>query len=908
MLDKEKRILVTGGQGFIGSHIAQRLDADGHDVRVVDIRGGDYGSLPKSIEFMQGDLRSADVCRAAMSACTYVFHFAADMGGMGTIHEKNDVLIYKNNQAITLNILEAVLQSSCVERFLFASSACVYPECLQTGGEELDHSLKEDAVWSNPPPKPQGLYGMEKLVGELLLSHTDKLDVRIARFHNVFGPRGAWCNGREKAPAALLRKACVAKWLATHSPSTPAPFSFEIWGTGKQRRSFLYIDDCVDGVLKLMNLPPPSTESVKDLIVNIGSETAVTMTELAHMALDVMSVDRAAVLFEYDTAKPAGVASRNSQNDKVQRLLGWTSTTSLAEGMRRTGSWIMEQLEKRLSRSRLLDLGAPEPTLIKFAILLPVTSRGWMANIHKEFLDISRRREVPFGVGCVAFTDTTFPGMPTFPVVSRKHMDIFYGNVVPDIFVNQDGDPFLFQLYHRFGCSVMLSSCHLSNAVGGSTDARYAKIHAPTWTFDILDRATKCLEVSLAENLASPSVGHTLTSRLLTIDVVVPSYRVDMRYLERILDLKPSPTASTMFIIIVDNPLAASLGGLRAKYEHRTDVRIRVNQQNMGASASRNRGLAESAAEWVLFLDDDVMPEPDLLVNLEKSARKYPQVAGFVGDTRFPDADTIFKAAVHFAGVTYFWSIAASCANFADDIPWGVTACLAARRNVKDGIKFNLAFPFTGGGEDIMYCVEKRDFSKAIGGAGFSAAPDVVATHPWWNNGRRSYIRFYMWSVGDGALIKLLPQHSYRDIAPNGAEFLLMSTVFLAFSILRASLEGIVLCTKAVFSIVLSNIIFDLYRHLWRRQEGTYHSSRPITITGCWIVLAIVEATFIRMFSEAGRTIGILQRGEFLLLGKRFDWFTGRLPEGPSNERRGNLFKAILILAFFAFSVMQGYL
>ncbi|TFK56259.1 glycosyltransferase family 2 protein [Heliocybe sulcata] len=880
------------------------------------------------------------------------------MGGMGTIHAENDFIIYSENHTMTTNLLSAAVEAG-VQRFFYASSACVYPESLQGPGN-TDVSLRESDVWFNPPPRPQGLYGLEKLNTELLLAqYSGQIDVRIARFHNVYGPRGAWYNGREKVPAAFLRKALAGKFLGT------APSQFEIWGDGTQRRSFLYIEDC-----------------------------------------------------------PVGVAARNSNNDFVRRELNWVPHISLEEGMRRTGEWMEDEMLKLLQgsdpnerrsllqkfqRSQVVDLRSSGHT---FAILLPITSRGsaspgdclddlrefaaslqkttwrdrhslggdrynvrvylavdhddnfllgagtdnraaatlrdegmknvqtvicnfprghvcdlwralarrawedkcdyyvlmgddvvlmdegWMRDTVAEFNHMAEREHVPYGFGCVAFTDVTFPGMPTFPIIHRSHLDMFDGEVVPDIFVNQDGDPYLYQLYRRWGCSAMFAS-RISNKVGGSDQARYQKQHAVDWTFSTLDDATTKVEDWLKKQGSQ-------AERKLTLDVVIPCYRVQLKFLEPMLQLKSNSTCSVMFIIIVDNPSSPSIAELERKFAHRPDVRIRVNENNMGASASRNRGMKESAAEWIHFLDDDVSPHPNLLIEAEKCIREHPRAAGFIGNAQFPSADSIFTAAVHLAGVTYFWDIAT---KMEEDMPWGVTANLIARRNIKDGVEYDLQFPKTGGGEDIDFCRKKRNFSIDHGGEGFRAAPNVVVTHPWWNNGRRSYWRFYMWSKGDGGLVKLYPEYTYRDAAPNSGEMLLLASVFSIIGGFQALIGGswIILALSVEFAcaVIVSNVMHDAYRHLFR--DSTRTKTMETTVSGIRWVIAVLESSLIRMGSEGGRVMGLLERGEVLLLGKRFDWFTGRAGSGPQREERKNSAQrfglVILVMALFlAFS------
>lgn len=513
---------------------------------------------------------------------------------------------------------------------------------------------------------------------------------------------------------------------------------------------------------------------------------------------------------------------------------------------------------------------------------------GWMRNVHSEFASIATAEDVTHGIGCVAFTDTTFPGMPTFPVIHRTHMDIFNGKVIPDIFINQGGDPYLFQLYRRFCASRMIPS-RLQNTVGGSEDARYEK-HIVDWTFEVLDKGTARLEAWLGPQ----------ARRRLTLDIIVPSYRVQLLHLDHILQLKPSPTCSVMFIIIIDDPKSPNVTLLEKNYGHRPDVRIRVNKMNLGASQSRNRGLRESSAEWVHSLDDDVIPNPDLLVEGEKVIRAHPNAAGFVGNTQFPLCENITSTAIRFAGVTYFWDIAT---KIEQDIPWGVTANLMFRRNVRDGITYDLAFPKTGGGEDIDFCLRKRDFTVGSGGEGFWAAPRVVATHPWWHHGQRSYWRFFWWSKGDGALIKMYPEHTYLCGAPNSGEMLLSSMVFMVLTVVFGAITNdwrpSFVALKMIVTVVVASVLCDIYRHVWLNPERV--KDMKTTVHGLGWIFAMAEGTIIRMVSELGRVVGVIERKEFGHLGRRFDWFAGRVGTGPRDEERAKcretLVVCVLILA-----------
>ncbi|THH08847.1 hypothetical protein EW146_g8857 [Bondarzewia mesenterica] len=989
-------VVVAGGNGFIGSHVARRLHAEGYCVRIVDINPISEFTEPICDELIIGNLCDPAFCDRVVRGAHTIFHFAAAMGGMGTIHSPNDFIIYAENHTMTQNLLNSSL-SEGVSRFFYASSACVYPESMQDDSAK-DVSLREADAFVDPPPRPQGLYGLEKLVSEILIRQYDTaIDVRIARFHNIYGPRGAWRNGREKVPAALIRKTLSARFLGFPNPS------IEIWGDGTQRRSFLFIDDCVDAILLLMADKDEDRRAAAQP-VNIGSDYAVTVDELATIALQCVGVAGAQLI--HQGSRPTGVSARNSNNELVERRLLWRPREDLANGMQRTAEWMEVEMEHSLDglddgqrasllhsfqRSQLVDLRAEWTA---FAILLPITSRGtadpedclknlacfsrslfettwrdthalggtrfrvrvylaidkddsflldgaaqedkasdilrangfpdittllcdfprgyicdlwrtcvkrawadgcdyfilmgddvvlqdegWMRHAVQEFRAISERESVPYGFGCVAFTDTSFPGMPTFPIIHRTHLDIFEGEVVPQVFINQDGDPYLYQLYRRWNCSTMFRA-RICNAVGGSEAARYEKKYTSGWTFETLDNGTGALERWL--RTAAPAA-----QRRITLDIIVPSHRVQLGFLEPILSLQPSNGISVMFIIIIDNPTSPSLSELKQRFHHRPDVRIRVNKNNLGASASRNRGMFESSAEWVFFLDDDVSPEPDILLRAEEVIRTHPNAAGFVGNVHFPISQSVFTTAVHLAGVTYFWDIAT---KIEDDIPWGVTASLIARRNVPDDIQFDLRFPKTGGGEDIDFCRKKREFALSHGSEGFRAAPHVIATHPWWNNGRRSYWRFYGWSKGDARLIGLYPTLTYLDHAPSSAELFLMSGIVLGAGVTFASVKSdtrvFIVGFKMALSIFLANVVHDFYRHLWR--DSARANAIQSSISGWRWPSAVLESSLIRMASEGGRVTGLLENGEVLYLGRRFDWFAQRWGNGPIDEERMN--------------------
>lgn len=300
--------------------MAKKLKSQGFHVVGADWKENEYFKQEEFCdEFMLVDLRDKDNCLKACEGCDDVYNLAADMGGMGFIQSNHSVILY-NNAMISFNMIEAARLKD-VKRFYYASSACIYPE-----GAQLDPKnpgLKESDAW---PAQPQDAYGLEKLASEELAIHYGKdfgMKTRIGRFHNIYGPQGTWKGGREKAPAAFCRKAIVSSE------------EFEMWGDGKQTRSFCYIDDAVDGVINLMN-------SDFTQPMNVGSEEMVSMNDMAKL---VMSFEDKKLKINHIPG-PEGVRGRNSNNDLCRKVLGWEPKVKLADGLKRTYMWIKEQIDE----------------------------------------------------------------------------------------------------------------------------------------------------------------------------------------------------------------------------------------------------------------------------------------------------------------------------------------------------------------------------------------------------------------------------------------------------------------------------------------------------------------------------------------------------------------------------------
>lgn len=323
MIDKWK-VLVTGAGGFIGHHLVTRLRAEGCWVRGVDLVYPEFTPVDAD-EFEILDLRRWDNCLQATHGVDEVYALAADMGGMGFISCHHAQILH-NNLLINLHTLEAARVNG-VQRYFFSSSACVYPEYLQM--ETAITPLKEEDVY---PAQPQDAYGWEKLIVERLCTHYQEdhgLRLRIARFHNVFGPYGTWDGGREKAPAALCRKIAVARLTGNHE--------IEIWGDGQQTRSFCYIDDLLAGISKLVQ-----SDYAEPL--NIGQDRMVTIDELA----DIIAAAAGIEIAKKHIPGPQGVRGRNSDNTRVRQVLGWEPQVSLEEGLARTYRWIEDQVRVKL--------------------------------------------------------------------------------------------------------------------------------------------------------------------------------------------------------------------------------------------------------------------------------------------------------------------------------------------------------------------------------------------------------------------------------------------------------------------------------------------------------------------------------------------------------------------------------
>jgi GDP-D-mannose 3',5'-epimerase len=325
MNQSRKRVLIAGGGGFIGGHLAAYLLKQGHNVVVADVKPlGSWYQLHEAALNLSVNLEEKSACFEAVEGCDVVYNLACNMGGMGFI--SNNKALCMLSVLINTHLLMAAKEHG-VGGYFYSSSACVYPDYRQDDANVT--ALKESDAY---PAMPESGYGWEKLFSERLCKHYEEdfgMNVRVFRFHNVYGPNGTWDGGREKAPAALSRKIIEAQAAGRGE--------IEIWGDGKQTRSFMYIDDCITGIEKLMQ------SSYSDPL-NLGRSELVSINELADIIQAIAGVE---VRRRHDLSAPQGVRGRNSDNTLIKQVLGWEPEIDLRTGLEKTYWWIKEQYERR---------------------------------------------------------------------------------------------------------------------------------------------------------------------------------------------------------------------------------------------------------------------------------------------------------------------------------------------------------------------------------------------------------------------------------------------------------------------------------------------------------------------------------------------------------------------------------
>lgn len=463
---------------------------------------------------------------------------------------------------------------------------------------------------------------------------------------------------------------------------------------------------------------------------------------------------------------------------------------------------------------------------------------GWKDEIETSMRDMSAGAGLPDGMACCAFRDLTMPAFPSFPVIHRRHVETF-GAVVPHKFVNQGGDPFLFELYRRWGASAFANTAALKNLVGGKDAARYPK-SGVRWQDDVLTR-----ELERFSRLARPA-----GPRYRCLGVVVPTYRCDISMLRDIVSLKSTvyPNVSVQTIVVVDRPDAESLEEVKSLTSYAKDhcVRVFLNEENVGASESRNIGLSQAFSDQVVLLDDDVVPERHILDAYLGGIDRYPDAHVWVGCTRFPPARTTVEHAVRASNLCHFYRIA----DLVSRPPWGVTAnlCVSGRSGT---IWFSPAYPKTGGGEDVDFCLKTR---QHYGLDAIVAVPGAVATHPYWDSPIR---QMWGWARGDALCLSMHP-HSTFYRAFDWAE-----AIFLTCVIGPMVGLGVSACLKA-FCIVG---VVEFLEGLAHAYPGARHLGTP------WA--AFLLAPLPRMVQDVARLATKLGQLNLYQFSLSFDWMDG---------------------------------
>ena len=522
------------------------------------------------------------------------------------------------------------------------------------------------------------------------------------------------------------------------------------------------------------------------------------------------------------------------------------------------------------------------------------TAKNWLPQVEKAFAHISATHGTPYGLGVVALNDVTSPSFPTFPVLHRAHHDAFGAFIDTSVFKNTDWDPYVYELYRPFGLAVFAEEIKIRNNIGGTALCpRYEKQHADWKGRYLKEHIDKLGQILASKGVAVAAIKKT------TVAVVVPTYRVDLGLIARIIEMKAMDGFSVRTYVICDNVALDKHTKQRLESFEQLypDVRVRFNAENLGASATRNRGLDEATEEWVVFIDDDIdvsalkqngaTHDNILFQYCARIKEDGGNAGGFVGVTGFPDVTTTMQAAVLRSGIMYFWGIA----NAMSSPPWGVTANLCLRRT---GCRFHTDFIKTGGGEDIAICLD----TVAETGLPLLAAPKASAFHPWWDNGTFKAYRFYLWTQGDGLLIDKYPHLAYYTF-PNVIEWSLFSACCGVQSVLfgMGSQQWLPLFLTWLWVVEMG---FDLYRTVTKNTQSP--------LPGGTLKCALCT-TWVRNHVEFGHLWVQLKRGRLRNLCRRFDWFCGKEPGAVASTHKNHFgYNAAVFLPLLMFWAMGYFL
>jgi glycosyltransferase involved in cell wall biosynthesis len=487
---------------------------------------------------------------------------------------------------------------------------------------------------------------------------------------------------------------------------------------------------------------------------------------------------------------------------------------------------------------------------------------NWQEMVADKFSKVAKLTGLPFGAACVALNDESFPGFPTFPVVHRWHMQQFQ-SLLPKQFINQGGDPYLFELYSRFNASSFAVDSRLKNTIGGDDEARYKK-HEIAWKGQVLRLSI----MQLAGYLQLEPKG-------VCLDVVVPCFRTNnLEILESIMTLSCSVQVYVKFWIVVDNPdpthvdevssLAKRINEERFHQEGNFFVNVLEYGENRGASYARNLGYNYSTADWVLFLDDDVIPSRHILDAYVGGIRRYPEAKVFVGLTELPTATNTWTKMLRTCNIMFFYGIAEHMTH----PPWGVTANLMVRGSrFNHTIQFKHSYPKTGGGEDIDFIFQFKRWRayKKLKDRLVVSVPGAKALHPWWRGGKVCYSQINGWAWGDSLCLTEWPDKTFRTL-PNWVE--MIAFLVVPFYVFRRDWQALLVTSLAIAGAEHLLLTFKYYPYAARHVKGWIGKKLWVAF-GAGTVLSSQEIT---------RVAAHIRRGHLHCLGLRMDWNDGQNP------------------------------
>ena len=490
---------------------------------------------------------------------------------------------------------------------------------------------------------------------------------------------------------------------------------------------------------------------------------------------------------------------------------------------------------------------------------IELLDHGWQDRIASAFAKVSKEQNLPHGAACVAMSDVSFPGFPTFPVIHRWHMQTF-GTLLPRQFVNQGGDPYLYDLYSRYNAAAFCTDCRLTNSIGGDGDARYKK-HQINWRGQILNMNLRKL---------TSTVGRSPDG--IVLDVVVPSYRTkNNEYLRRIALLRASCPMFVKFWFVVDNPLEDHVADVKELANRLNEIQLCKDAnyfvnvihyaENRGASYARNTGYNYTTADWVLFLDDDVIPDEHILDAYAGAIRRYPDAKVFVGMTELPASCGTWTRMLQACNVGYFYGISKQMTHPS----WGVTANLmVCGSRYNPTIQFKDKYPKTGGGEDIDFVYQFKEWYNTLGRRVTVGVPEAKVTHPWWNGGRQCYKQIVGWAWGDSICITEWKEKSFLA-CPNWIEHMALLLPPLSIG------------TGKFLECALAGLLVAVTEHVIKTIRY-YPSATEVTggkniVQDLWVALG---AGSVLSAQEATRVVALVRRCSLYSICRRVDWFDGQ--------------------------------